>query len=148
MRHRLSNGIEISGFIDYEESLRKSILDFEEGATDWVAIFKQSKRIWPKKTDLGYVLGQANIYEDILITVQNYRSYCNWRTGYSALNDSKNFKAITDPFCGLIFESRHDRQQLFTNPLSDPGSGSTRTMVKSINYDHVVLFDNVVRNKI
>lgn len=55
MRHRQLNGVEVSGFIDYEESLRMTILDFEEGATDWYEIFKENKRIKPKKNDLGFV---------------------------------------------------------------------------------------------
>lgn len=53
LRHRQSNGVEISWFIDFEESLRKSISDEEDG-TDWIAIFKETKRLRPKKTDLGY----------------------------------------------------------------------------------------------
>lgn len=74
--------------------------------------------------------------------------YYNWRTGYSILNDSQNFKAITDPIRGLIFESRNDRQQIFIDAFGDVGSGSTRTVVKSEYYDHVVLFDHAVRNKL
>lgn len=58
MTHRQSNGVEISGFIDYEESLRKTILEFDEGATDWYEIFKETKRIKPKKNDLGFVLSK------------------------------------------------------------------------------------------
>lgn len=53
MTHRQPNGDEISGFIDYEESLRNSIMEFDEGATDWYEIFKGSKRIKPTKDDLG-----------------------------------------------------------------------------------------------
>lgn len=53
MRYRQSNGIEISGFIDFEESLRESITSGEK-ATDWTAIFNETKKLRPKKTDLGY----------------------------------------------------------------------------------------------
>lgn len=55
MRHRKPNGVEISGFIDYEESLRKCIDNFKEAPTDWYAVFHHSKRIWPTKQDLGFV---------------------------------------------------------------------------------------------
>ncbi len=64
------------------------------------------------------------------------------------MNDSLNFIAITDPVRGLIFESKHDRQQLFIDPSGDVGSGSARTVVKSNYYSHVVLFDHVIRSKI
>lgn len=55
MRHRQSNGVEISGFIDYVENLRKTILEFDEVVTDWYEIFMETKRIEPKKDDLGSV---------------------------------------------------------------------------------------------
>ncbi len=55
MTHRQPNGNEISGFIDYEDSLRKSILEFDEGVTDWFEIFKGTKRIQPNKNDLGFL---------------------------------------------------------------------------------------------
>lgn len=59
MRYRQSNGIEISGFIDFEESLRESITSGEK-ATDWTAIFNETKKLRPKKTDLGYAGIQSN----------------------------------------------------------------------------------------
>lgn len=64
------------------------------------------------------------------------------------MNNTKNFKAVTDPNLGLIFESRHDRQHILMDPLAKCSRGTTRTEVHSSNYDHVVLFDHVVRNKI
>lgn len=55
MRNRQSNGVEISGFIDYEDRLRKSISkDQDEGSTDWNAIFEGTERLRPLKNDLGY----------------------------------------------------------------------------------------------
>lgn len=66
MRHRQSNGVEISGFIDYEESLRMTILEFEEGATDWYEIFKETKLIRPKKEDLGYAMTMFFLFLKIL----------------------------------------------------------------------------------
>lgn len=74
--------------------------------------------------------------------------YYNWGTGYSCMNDSKNFKAITDPKVGLIFESRKDRHQILMDPLVQPSIGTTRTAIHTDSYDSVVLFDNVVRKRI
>lgn len=64
------------------------------------------------------------------------------------MNDTKNFRAITDPIRGLIFESRHDRQQILMDPLAECSRGTSRTVPHSANYDHIVLFDHVIRNKI
>lgn len=148
MRHRLSNGKQISGFIDYEESLRKSILEYEEGAIDWCEIFEETKRLVPRKCDLGFVetTTKRALFKKLL-KILTFRFY-NWGSGFSVLNDTKNFKSITDPNVGLIFESRHDRHQILVDPHSKPGNGTTRTIVYSPHYDHVVLFDHVVRNKI
>lgn len=146
MTHRQSNGVEISGFIDYEESLRKTILEFDEGATDWYEIFKETKRIKPKKNDLGFVLAKIQCsfnahYTDLA------RRYYNWNTGFSILNDTKNFKAISDPKQGLIFESKHDRCQILVDPLFK-STQYTRTVLRCNSYDLVVLIDHVVRGKI
>lgn len=74
--------------------------------------------------------------------------YYNWSAGFSILNDSKNFKAISDPRQGLIFESKCDRHQILTDPLQKLRDGNTRTVVESSNYDHVTLFDHIVRAKL
>lgn len=66
MRHCHSDGTEISAFIDYEESLRKCISDFEECATDWTEIFNETKRIRPKKEDLGFEMKKRLIFSKIL----------------------------------------------------------------------------------
>lgn len=147
MRHRQPNGVEISGFIDFEESLRKCIFTFEEAQTDWYAVFNHSKRIRPTKKDLGFVYTNKFIIRKITIFDRFY-SYFNWGNGISCLNDTKNFKAIADPILGLIFESRSDRTQILMDPLAKCSRGTTRTEVTSSNYDNVVLFDHVVRNKI
>lgn len=147
MRYRQPNGKEISGFIDYEDRLRKSILDDEEGSTDWIQIFKGTKKLRPKTSDLGYELTNYYLFCENTSFNMNCRYY-NWQTGLSFMNDSNNFKAITDPVRGLIFECRHDRQQLFIDPSGEAGSGSTRTVVKSNHDNHVVLFDHVIRSKI
>lgn len=58
------------------------------------------------------------------------------------------FKAITDPVKGLIFINRHDRKHISVDPsLESPGSNTTRSIVYSNRYDHVVLYDHVMRNK-
>lgn len=63
------------------------------------------------------------------------------------MNDSTNFKAVADPVRGLLFECKHDRTPIYVDPFGDVGNGSTRTVVTSNYYNHVVLFDHVIRNK-
>lgn len=139
---------EISGYIDYEQSIRHSIRP-SDGAesqssttstttsktakpsmtapTDWYAVFHENRRLWPTPSDLGYY---------------------NWRSGQSVINDTENYKAITDPIDGLIFISRHDRKHIRVDPsLESPGNCTTRTLVRSDRYDHIVLYDHVVRMK-
>lgn len=106
--------------------------------------------MWPTRKDLGFVLCPIIIVESKFKFeyFDSLNSYFNWGTGYSCMNDTKNFRAITDPNLGLIFESKHDRQQILMDPLSRCSRGTTRTEVETDNYDHVVLFDHVVRNKL
>lgn len=52
VRHHTKSGFEISGYIDFEHSLRRSN-SREEGAVDWHLIFMEKKRLWPQQTDLG-----------------------------------------------------------------------------------------------
>lgn len=127
MSHHTPTGYEISGYIDFEESIRSARMQ-QEGATDWYGIFHQNKRLWPTPSDLGYY---------------------HWRSGYSVINNTSNYKVITNPIQGLIFISRHDRKHILVDPtLETPGSNTTRTIVYSDRYDHVVLYDHVVRMKI
>lgn len=51
-----------------------------------------------------------------------------------------------DPERGLIFKNRHDRKDLIVDPMAaSPGPNTTRILVESPEYDHVVLFDHVKR---
>lgn len=59
------------------------------------------------------------------------------------------FQTIVDPDVGLIFMNRHDRREIIVDPLAkSPGSNTTRTVIESDLYDHVVLFDHVLRTKL
>lgn len=54
MRYKNHN-VEISGFIDFAESLSYAIQG--EGSTrNWKEIFKENKRIGLRKNDLGFLL--------------------------------------------------------------------------------------------
>ncbi|CAH0554484.1 unnamed protein product [Brassicogethes aeneus] len=94
--------------------------------TDFKPFFKSGKKIYPKPTDLGFY---------------------HW--GKKVLvNDSLNYKALMDPSKGLIFQNRFDRKIIIVDPDSDPGSNTKKKRIFSKMYEHVVLFDHVVRQRI
>lgn len=53
-----------------------------------------------------------------------------------------------DPSKGLIFQNRFDRKMIIVDPDSDPGSNTRKKRIFSRHYDHVVLFDHFVRQRI
>ncbi|XP_063709026.1 cilia- and flagella-associated protein 299-like [Culicoides brevitarsis] len=128
LRHVTKRGVEISGYIDFEWSLRMSRSRHED-AVDWGAVFKGKRHLWPSKKDLGYY---------------------NWKTGVSLLNDTENYKVISDPMQGLIFLNRHDRKVICPDPaLETPGVNTTRTVIlDSPRYNHCVLYDHVLRKMV
>lgn len=128
LRHVTKKGIEISGYIDFEWSLRMS-RSREEDAVDWAAVFKGKKHLWPTKKDLGYF---------------------NWKSGVSLSNNTKNYKVISDPMQGLIFLNRHDRKVICPDPaLVSPGTNTTRTIIlNSLRYNHCILYDHVLRKMV
>lgn len=128
LRHTAKTGFEVSGYIDFEWSLRRC-RSKEEGSIDWEAVFKGKKHLWPTVRDLGYF---------------------NWKTGVSYSNDTTNYKIIADPTIGLLFRNMHDRKNINPDPrLRVPGENTTRIVVTGSNrYEQCVLFDHVSRKLI
>lgn len=112
-------GCEISGYIDYGDRLKNE---------DWKPYFKQGKRFWPRQTDLGFY---------------------NWRTGKITTNHSMNYKVWVDPAKGLLFQNRFDRKIVCVDPMmTSPGNNTKRTRVVSDDYEHTVLYDHIVMQRI
>ncbi|XP_012350066.1 cilia- and flagella-associated protein 299-like [Apis florea] len=110
---------EISGYIDYNERLEKE---------NWLAYFEGRKKIWPCASDLAYY---------------------DWRTGKSCLNETSNFEPVIDPILGLRFKHNHDRHFINVDPgVATPGIYTTRVRIHSQQYQHVILYDHVLRSKI
>lgn len=128
LRHLTKKGIEISGYIDFEWSLRMS-RSREEDAVDWESVFRGKRHLWPTKKDLGYF---------------------NWKTGVSLCNNNENYKVISDPIQGLTFLNRHDRKIICPDPaLSSPGTNTIRTVILNSNrYNHCVLYDHILRKMV
>ncbi|XP_046390492.1 cilia- and flagella-associated protein 299-like [Ischnura elegans] len=114
-----AHGHEISGYIDYEERLEME---------KWEHYFEGSKLLVPRPGDLAYV---------------------HWKHGTASWKPSRNFRVILDPVRGMIFQHRHDRKIMITDPKAESfGCGSTRVTVNDSNYEQVVLYDHLVRKKL
>ncbi|XP_017784224.1 PREDICTED: uncharacterized protein C4orf22 homolog [Nicrophorus vespilloides] len=118
LRNFTVGGFEVSGYIDYGDRLKHE---------DWKPFFKGKRKIWPRPSDLGYY---------------------HWRMGQSISNESFNYKVLVDPRRGLIFQNRFDRKTICVDPNMIPGSNSTRIRVETPCYEHVVLYDHVVIQRI
>ncbi|XP_059193132.1 cilia- and flagella-associated protein 299 [Centropristis striata] len=108
-------GQEVSGYIDYAHRLKTQ--DFE-------AYFSGKKRLMPGRSDLCYY---------------------NWKTQVSTSNSSPNFEVIYDDPNGLLFKNKRDKKTLNVDPLSGAGEDSSRTLVPSELYVHVVIYDHSIR---
>lgn len=108
IRLKKPTGAEVSGYIDYEQSLRKAKTR-QRGANDWFNIFRRNKLLLPRKIDLGY--------------------YDWFKT--SVVNKTDNYKPLCDPDLGLVFLNRKDRKVIMSDPFGeDVGTNSFRTAVK------------------
>lgn len=116
MRHFGKCHSQISGFIDYSYRLKSE---------DWKPYFESSKTLIPRKSDL---------------------SYYNWKTGTSILNQSPNFKPISDGESGLVFQNIHDDNFITVHPALTLESNPARVAINSEMYGDVVLYDyNIVQ---
>lgn len=109
---------QISGYIDFSERLEKE---------DWLPYFEGKKKIWPYATDLAYY---------------------HWRTNKTCLNETSNYQPVIDPKQGLQFKNCQDRQIINIDPgACSPGVDTTRVRIHCRDYEHLILYDHVIRNK-
>ncbi|XP_044272124.1 cilia- and flagella-associated protein 299-like [Tribolium madens] len=118
LRYQTKKGFEVSGYIDYAHRLSNQ---------DWKPFFREGQQVLPQPTDLGYY---------------------HWKLGKTMSNNSINYKVCVDPVKGLVFQNRYDRRIICVDPSQDPGANTTRKRVESDIYDHVILYDHVVRQRI
>lgn len=124
---RLKSGFDVSGYIDYQQSLKKCNLMIED-YLDWAAIFDEKQTVTPQPSDL---------------------SFYNWRSSQVIQNDSENFAVINDPSFGLLFMHKGDRKFICVDPMQTRFQmNAKRTMVHSEKYGHVIFYDHIIRRKI
>lgn len=127
MKHRLKSGFEVSGYIDFEHSLKQSNL-MVEGCTDWLGVFQERVLLRPKPTDL---------------------SFYDWHKGAVHYNHSENYVVLHDVENGLIFMHRGDHKKICVDILREMYTNNcTREMHFSEKYGHVIFYDHVIRKKI
>ncbi|CAD6999248.1 uncharacterized protein C4orf22 homolog [Ceratitis capitata] len=127
LKHRLKSGFEVSGYIDFEHSLKQANLMIE-GCTDWLAVFQERVLLRPKPTDL---------------------SFYDWHKGTVHYNHSENYVVIHDVENGLIFMHRGDHKKICVDILRELYTNNcTREMHFSEKYGHVVFYDHIIRKKI
>ncbi|XP_012277789.1 uncharacterized protein C4orf22 homolog [Orussus abietinus] len=118
MRQLTKKQYEVSGYIDYASRLKEE---------DWAPFFGGKERLWPRPTDL---------------------SYYHWRLEKTLITESSNYQPVIDAKRGLLFKNVHDRKIVWVDPLApSPGVDTTRVRVYSDDYEHIVLYDHVVRGK-
>ena len=127
VKHRLKSGFEISGYIDYENSLRRANIHME-GSTNWAGIFEHQLPLVPKRTHL---------------------SFFDWHKGFVAYNDSENYAVVHDVEHGLIFMHKGDHKKICVDVSRELyKKNCSRSMVFSDRYGHVIFYDHVIRKKI
>lgn len=110
---------EESAYIDFGDRLESE---------NWLPYYRGEKKLSPHKRDLAYQ---------------------HWRTGRMCLNESRNYVPIVDPKRGLMFKNIHDRQVIIVDPIAaSPGVQTTRVRIHCPFYEHVILYDHVIRSKI
>ncbi|XP_029161596.1 cilia- and flagella-associated protein 299-like [Nylanderia fulva] len=110
---------EESAYIDFEDRLRSE---------NWLPYYRGERRLSPLKRDLAYY---------------------HWRTGRTCLNETRNYVPFVDPKRGLLFKNIHDRQTITVDPaVASPGVYTTRVRIRCPFYEHVILYDHMIRNKI
>jgi len=117
IRDKNSKGQEVSGYIDYAHRLKTESLE---------PYFERRKRLMPKPNDL---------------------SYFNWETQTSTSNSSPNFQVIAESESGLLFKNKRDRKIINVDPCLPPGDNTTRTEIKTHEYQQVVIYDHMTRRK-
>ncbi|XP_062142535.1 cilia- and flagella-associated protein 299-like [Drosophila sulfurigaster albostrigata] len=120
---RQKNGFDISGYIDYADSLRNCAIH-AFGATNWKAIFEGRILLRPNRTNL---------------------SFYDWHTGTVSFNNSDNFETMQYGTT-LMFKHYGDHKIIPVTILESVHKDNVkRTLIESPLYDNVVLYDHIVR---
>ncbi|SPP81888.1 cilia- and flagella-associated protein 299 [Drosophila guanche] len=123
---RSSNGLEVSGFIDLEQSLRESRFLSSKYFVDWKGVFEGTVKLRPGKHHL---------------------SHYDWYKNRVVYNDSDNFQVVDEGAHSLLMKHRGDHKMICVNMKCDcPASkNARRSMHASPIYGHAIFFDHIIR---
>ncbi|KAH8377836.1 hypothetical protein KR093_007329, partial [Drosophila rubida] len=120
---RQRNGFDISGYIDFADSLRACTVE-AFGATNWKAVFE------------GRIFLRPN---------RNHLSFYDWHTGSVSFNNSDNYETMHYGTT-LMFKHYGDHKIVPVTIQDSPFRDNVRrTQISSPLYESMVLYDHIVR---
>lgn len=118
VRRFTSLQFEESAYVDFGDRLKSE---------NWLPYYRGEKKLSPLKRDLAYYY---------------------WKTGRACLNETSNYVPIVDPERGLLLKNVNDRHVITVDPATaTPGVQTTRVRIRCPFYEHVILYDHVIRRK-
>lgn len=120
---RMRSGFDISGYIDYEKSLRDCGMKVPE-YTNWKAVFEGRILLRPKPTDL---------------------SFYDWHRGTVLSTNTDNWESISGTK-NLVFKHKGDHKYVpVTNKADKFKENVERIPIQSELYGSMILYDHLVR---
>ncbi|KAL7742219.1 hypothetical protein ACLKA6_005483 [Drosophila palustris] len=123
---RSKKGLEVSGFIDLEQSFRESRFKNSQHYVNWPAIFEGKEKLMPESHQL---------------------SYFDWNKNKVVYNDSDNFKVISEGAHSLLMMHRGDHKIICVNAGCHCGymKNAQRSIHSSSIYGQCIFFDHAIR---
>lgn len=123
---RSKKGLEVSGFIDLEQSFRESRYKNSQQYVNWPAIFEGKDKLMPESQHL---------------------SYFDWNQNKVVYNDSANFKVVSGGAHSLLMMHRGDHKIICVNAGCHCGymKNAQRSIYSSSIYGQCIFFDHIIR---
>ncbi|KAH8273820.1 hypothetical protein KR044_001145, partial [Drosophila immigrans] len=120
---RQRNGFDVSGYIDFEQSLRDCTTQ-KPHHRNWRSVFEGKTLLRPKKTDL---------------------SYYDWHKGRLCHNNTDNYITLRGGM-HLSFMHKDDHKHIpVTDRKSKYSKNVDRILIRSEVYGHLILYDHVLQ---
>ncbi|EDV57880.1 cilia- and flagella-associated protein 299 [Drosophila erecta] len=121
---RDSRGFNVSGYIDFEQSLRRFRIAGSK-SHPWADIFAGRRRLEPNEQDLSFI---------------------TWSNGRLFSNDSDNYKVVPDALKGLCFSHKGDGSMLSIEKYITEEHPLCK-FIESPKHGSTVVYDHHVRRK-
>ncbi|XP_044251152.1 cilia- and flagella-associated protein 299 [Drosophila takahashii] len=123
---RSKNGLEISSFLDLEQSFRESRCETSQSRVDWRGIFEGRVKLMPSR---------------------NHLSFFHWHHNRVSYNDSDNFRVANNRQHSLLLKHIGDHKMLCVNATCDCEytKNVNRETYFSPTYGYVIFFDHIIR---